>query len=75
MTDTATRRYLNTKDAANYLGVSVGYLKLARTEGDRGKRTPGPPYFKPTPQIVLYAVRDLDAWLAQYRVERPAEVV
>lgn len=54
-----TKRYLNTSEAADYLGLSIAQLEKARTQG-RG----GPPYLKP-PGVrrILYDVQALDRWM------------
>ena len=55
------KRYLNTDEAAVYLGLSTAQLEKARTQG-RG----GPPYVKP-PGVrrILYDVRQLEDWMQQ----------
>lgn len=62
------QRYLNPKDAAKYLGVSVIFLARARSEGVIGNRTPGPPYSK-IGKCVRYRLDDLDQWMAEHRRE------
>jgi excisionase family DNA binding protein len=63
------RSALSTKEAAVYLDMSTSYLTKARTEGNIGNRTPGPPYHK-VGRRVLYKIEDLDEWLNSFRVER-----
>ena len=55
------KRYLNTDEAANYLGLSNAQLEKARTQG-RG----GPPYLKP-PGVrrILYDRVSLDNWMQE----------
>ena len=69
----------DTKEAAQYLGVSVSYLKKARIEVAPGGRTPGPEYIrlpctgksKKDEHTVRYHKESLDVWLKnlkRYRV-------
>lgn len=58
-------------EAAHYIGMSVAYLRMDRCRGRVGNRTPGPPFLK-LGRSVRYDVRDLDAWLAERRVDRSA---
>jgi hypothetical protein len=51
----------NWDEAASHVGFSVKDLKNAVRHGR------GPAYFKPTPQRVLFAVEDLDAWVAGWK--------
>ena len=50
--------YLRVPDAARYVGLTPSTLAKMRLRGD------GPRYSKAGPRIVVYAVADLDAWLA-----------
>jgi predicted DNA-binding transcriptional regulator AlpA len=50
-------RKLRAPDAASYLSLSQSTLAKMRLRGD------GPPYAKAGRRVVLYDVRDLDAWL------------
>jgi hypothetical protein len=50
--------YLRTKEAAERLRVSPSFLEKRRVYGD------GPPYTT-AGKIVLYAVEELDRWLAE----------
>lgn len=58
-THNMTKRYLRTKDAANYLGVGQSTLERKRIEGT------GPAFRKLGSRIVTYAVEDLDAWASR----------
>lgn len=58
-------------EAADYITMSVAFLRADRCRGVLKGRTPGPPYLK-LGNTVRYDVRDLDKWLAARRVERPA---
>ena len=75
---TGTALY-NTKEAAAYLGVSVPYLKKARTEGAPGGRTPGPKYIRiglsgKKPRGIRYPKEELDEWKNSFkRVSKTAE--
>lgn len=61
-------KIIREKDAATYVGMSCSFLRKARCEGQIGKRTPGPPFFK-IGRSVNYSTADLDAWLEQHRRE------
>lgn len=53
-----TKQRLNVKEAAAYVGMSVGWMNKARMRaGD------GPTYLKIGVRRVVYDVTDLDAWL------------
>jgi hypothetical protein len=54
--------YLGREDAARYINSSPGWL-------DRLKASGRIAYFKPSRRKVLYAVADLDAMLAPFRVD------
>ena len=60
MTSTSAR-HLRAPDAAAYVGLSASTLAKMRLRGD------GPPFIKAGAKIVLYAVAELDAWLASRR--------
>jgi hypothetical protein len=51
---------LHERDAATYIGMSVGFLRAARLTRRRGAA--GPPYLR-IGRSVRYRVTDLDAWL------------
>ena len=59
----ADAEFLNTPQAARYLGVSEQYLEIARY-----RTTGGPDYIK-LPRAVRYKKSDLDAWMARQRVK------
>ena len=61
-----SQRTLSHNDAAEYLGVSVSFLRQARCYGDRVGRTPGPPYVK-LGRTVRYLITDLDRYLETHR--------
>ena len=52
-------RMMRAPDAAAYLGLSPSTLAKMRVRGD------GPVYAKAGPRVVVYAVEDLDAYLAR----------
>ncbi len=56
------KRALSDLDAAQYLGVSVSFLRQARCYGNRPGRTPGPPYVK-IGRSVRYLLEDLDRYV------------
>lgn len=55
------RRLLRVRDAADYLGLSKSTIDKLRVRGT------GPAYSTIGRRIVLYAVSDLDAWVAARR--------
>ncbi|MDR3163958.1 MAG: helix-turn-helix domain-containing protein [Synergistaceae bacterium] len=68
-----TPALLSEKQAAQYLGISVAYLRRARREGAPGGRTAGPKFVRlesfgtrggRNGGRILYATKDLDEWLA-----------
>lgn len=50
---------LTPKQAAHYLGISEGALRLWRTEGK------GPRHFKAGEKLVRYRRVDLDSWIEE----------
>lgn len=69
---------LTSKEAAAYLGISEGYLRVCRSTGKMGHVTP-PPYVLIGRAGVRYDIRALRAWAASlptYRSvnEYPEEV-
>ena len=62
------RRYLNTQQAADYLGISPKTLTKMRISGD------GPRYSKAR-RRVIYDVADLDAWVEARKRRFTAEAV
>lgn len=59
---TLMRRCLTEKEAANYIGMSIAFLRKDRSEGKIGNRTPGPKYLK-IGKSVRYLKDELDRWL------------
>lgn len=59
---------MNEKQAAEYIGMSRSFLAIARMDGTREGRTPGPPFVK-VGRRVLYLKEDLDNWLLSHRVD------
>jgi hypothetical protein len=57
----------NTQDAAEYIGMSVMFLRMGRMEGARKNRTPGPAYHK-LGKSIRYRIEDLENWLSEHRV-------
>ena len=50
------KRYLTTREAAAYLGISLSYLH--RLTSQRALR-----YYKPASRLLYFDVTDLDAWI------------
>ena len=48
---------LTEREAARYVGVSPGVLRLWRAEGT------GPTYFRAGSKLIRYLRRDLDGWI------------
>jgi predicted DNA-binding transcriptional regulator AlpA len=61
------RMMLSRKEAADRLGVSVGWLETLHRQGA------GPAYYKPSPRMVIYDQEDLDRWLESTKVVPGAE--
>ena len=51
------KTYLNSEQAAEYLGISTATLKNWRKRGD------GPPFIKVNARVIRYLRCDLDAWM------------
>jgi hypothetical protein len=64
-------QFLNETQAAEYIEMSVAFLRSGRSRGVLGNRTPAPPYYKKGSRI-QYARRDLDTWLAERRINPAA---
>jgi hypothetical protein len=56
---------LNERDAAEYIGTSVPYLRTSRVRGT-SKCKDAPPYVR-IGKIIRYLPADLDAWLESRR--------
>lgn len=54
-------RFLRPYQVETLYGLTQKFLAHARGRGD------GPPFVKPSPKLVLYAVEDLERWLAARR--------
>ena len=59
-------KFLNTKTAAAYLGVSPQFLEISRHRGE------GPAYSRLTRQI-RYQREDLDGWMSKRREDPEAD--
>lgn len=57
------RRALRTADAARYLGISPSLLRKMRMRGPEDPADPGPKFIKLSPQLIVYDIAALDAWL------------
>lgn len=64
-----TKRALNDREAAAYLGMSVSFLRQDRLNGHREGRTPGPRWIK-IGRSVRYLREDLDEWLEQLKAAK-----
>jgi predicted DNA-binding transcriptional regulator AlpA len=59
------KRVLTEIETAEYIGMSRSFLRQARMEGNRGSRTPAPPFIK-IGKSVRYIKGDLDSWLDSF---------
>lgn len=64
------KRAFNEREAAEYIGMSVAFLRMDRCYGPIGNRTPGPRWHSIGQRAIRYFLEDLDAWLDQF----PAEI-
>ena len=62
------KHVLTDPEAAQYIGMSISFLRQSRMDGARHNRTQGPIYLK-IGRAVRYVREDLDAWLDEHRVE------
>jgi hypothetical protein len=53
-------------NAANYCGLSIGFLRRARQTDPGPRRAPGPPFIR-VGSRVLYLKEDLDTYLRAHR--------
>jgi len=60
---------LDERQASQYLGVSLSFLRKSRSEGSPGNRTPAPPFIKLGGRC-LYRRSDLDYWVADLAAQR-----
>jgi len=68
-TRTPAPELLDERETAQYIRMSLAYLRAARSRGDIGGRTPGPPFLR-LGRSVSYRRDDLDSWLAACRVRQ-----
>jgi hypothetical protein len=68
-TTTPAPELLDELSAAEYISMSVAYLRADRCRGHVGGATPGPAYLR-LGRTIRYRRDDLDAWLAARRVDR-----
>ena len=54
--------------AADYIDMSMSFLRAGRLHGITGNRTPSPPFLK-LGRCIKYDTRDLDQWLAARRID------
>jgi hypothetical protein len=60
---------LDEHEVASIIRMSVAYLRADRSRGHVGGATPGPPFLR-IGRAIRYRRDDLDAWLAEKRVDR-----
>jgi hypothetical protein len=68
---TSTPELLDEHEVAAIIRMSVAYLRADRSRGHVGGATPGPPFLR-IGRTIRYRRDDLDAWLADKRVDRSA---
>jgi len=61
------------KEAAEYISMSVSFLRADRMNGVRKNRTRGPEFSK-IGRTVRYMKDELDRWLDNHRVKRIFEI-
>ena len=59
--------WLNTQQVADWLGMSKQWVELRRKFGD------GPPFFRPSPNAIIYRRGEVVRWLYQRHHQRTAE--
>jgi predicted DNA-binding transcriptional regulator AlpA len=59
------KRALTEIETAEYIGMSRSFLRQARMEGNRDKRTSAPKFIK-VGRAVRYLKEDLDLWLDSF---------
>lgn len=64
--ESSSRRALQTGAAAKYLGVSTSLLRKLRLRGPADPGGQGPKFIKLSPQLVVYDIAALDAWLDEH---------
>ena len=69
------RRALRTTEAARYLGVSSSLLRKMRMRAPADPLGPGPPFIRLSPQLIVYEIAELDAWLDERSARRKASLV
>lgn len=57
-----SKKLLSSKEAAKYLSVSEGMLRISRHTGEIFKGVPGPQYLK-LGRAVRYPIQNLDEWI------------
>jgi len=62
------KHVLTDPEAAQYIGMSISFLRQSRMDGVRHNRTSGPSFIK-IGRAVRYVREDLDAWLDEHRVQ------
>ena len=65
MQNTSEKNTLTEIEAAQYINMSRSFLRHARIDGNREKRTPAPKFIK-IGRAIRYPREELDLWLAQF---------
>lgn len=60
-----SRNVLTEQEAADYIGMSISYLRQDRCYGAIGGRTPGPRFLK-YGRAVRYRLSHLEEWLEEH---------
>ena len=61
-----SKKTVSDVEAAEYIGMSVSFLRQARCNGNREGRTAGPPFIK-IGRSIRYLITDLEIWLLEHR--------
>jgi len=67
------KHVLTDPEAAQYIGMSISFLRQSRMDGVRTNRAAGPSFIK-IGRSVRYKKDDLDAWLNEHRVVLESKV-
>jgi len=60
-------QWMNEKECAEYIGMSVAFLRAGRTTESRCKHASGPAYYN-FGRAIRYSRADVDKWLDDHRV-------
>lgn len=61
------KRGYKEKDAADYIAMSISFLRQSRMKGELEGRIPAPPFIKVGKLAIRYLREDLDSWCDQFK--------